>query len=286
MTPSLAPDFIPEIQVVHDRIMTTSLAISNVFEKNHRDVLRSIKDLEIPEDYRERNFAPTFREVPGPNGSLRKEPMYLITRDGFTILAMGFTGKKAMEFKIKYIEAFNRMEEELRRRKENPRNIEAPPVFPSQTPLTFEQQVALNREIEKKVRILPDYLHDTATIHIWKGLLAYLGLRERKRLPQHRFSDALAYIRDYPLVRQEACSGGSVRIGVLPRPEGSPGLESARNTLRYFEEWGRDLPEPARTSFLELVEDLKRSVVHDWSALDEACLRIGTGLAMLRRFRG
>ena len=42
--------------------------------------------------------------------------MYLITRDGFTILAMGFTGKRAMEFKIKYIEAFNRMEEELRRR--------------------------------------------------------------------------------------------------------------------------------------------------------------------------
>ena len=111
MTTSLAPDFTPEIQVVHDRIMTTSLAISNAFEKNHRDVLRSIKDLEIPEDYRERNFAPTFRDVPGPNGSLRKEPMYLITRDGFTILAMGFTGKRAMEFKIKYIEAFNRMEE-------------------------------------------------------------------------------------------------------------------------------------------------------------------------------
>ena len=124
MTTSLAPDFTPEIQVVHDRIMTTSLAVSNVFEKNHRDVLRSIKDLEIPEDYRERNFAPTFRDVPGPNGSLRKEPMYLITRDGFTILAMGFTGKRAMEFKIKYIEAFNRMEEELRRRKENPRIIE------------------------------------------------------------------------------------------------------------------------------------------------------------------
>ena len=112
------PDFNPEIQVVHDRIMTTSLAISNVFEKNHRDVLRSIKDLEIPEDYRERNFAPTFRNVPGPNGSVRKEPIVLITRDGFTVLVMGFTGKRAMEFKIKYIEAFNRMEEDLRNQKE------------------------------------------------------------------------------------------------------------------------------------------------------------------------
>lgn len=117
-TPVLAPDFNPEIQIVNDRIMTTSLAISNVFEKNHRDVLRSIKDLEIPENYRERNFAPTFRDVPGPNGSVRKEPIVLITRDGFTILAMGFTGKKAMEFKIKYIDAFNRMEKDLQIQKE------------------------------------------------------------------------------------------------------------------------------------------------------------------------
>ncbi len=108
------PEFNPEIQIVHDRIMTTSIDISKNFEKNHRDVLRSIKDLEISEDYRERNFAPTFREVPGPNGSIRKEPIILITRDGFTILAMGFIGKRAMEFKIKYIEAFNRMEEELK----------------------------------------------------------------------------------------------------------------------------------------------------------------------------
>ncbi|EQD24024.1 MAG: Phage regulatory protein, Rha family [Leptospirillum sp. Group IV 'UBA BS'] len=109
-TPSPAPDFTPEIVVQDGQPITTSLDISNVFEKNHRDVLRSIKDLEIPENYRERNFAPTFRDVPGPNGSVRKEPIILITRDGFTILAMGFTRKKGMEFKIKYIEAFNRME--------------------------------------------------------------------------------------------------------------------------------------------------------------------------------
>ena len=117
MSTPLSPEFAPEIQIVNDRITTTSLAVSNVFEKNHRDVLRSIKDLEIPDDYRERNFAPTFREVPGPNGSIRKEPIILITRDGFTILAMGFNGKRAMEFKIRYIEAFNQMEEELRSQK-------------------------------------------------------------------------------------------------------------------------------------------------------------------------
>jgi Rha family phage regulatory protein len=117
MTTSLLPDFCPDIRVVHDRIMTTSLAISNAFEKNHRDVLRAIQNLDCPKEFTERNFA--LSEYTDSTG--RKLPMYLLTRDGFTVLAMGFTGKRAMEFKIRYIEAFNRMEEELRGRKETPR---------------------------------------------------------------------------------------------------------------------------------------------------------------------
>ena len=104
------PEFNPEIQVVHDRIMTTSIDISRNFEKDHKNVLRDIQNLEIPEDFNRLNFEPV--EYKDAKGEMR--PMYLITRDGFTILAMGFTGKRAMEFKIKYIEAFNRMEEELK----------------------------------------------------------------------------------------------------------------------------------------------------------------------------
>ena len=120
MTPSLSPDFTPEIQVVHDRIMTTSLAVSKTFGKDHKNVLQSIQNLDCPQNFNALNFQPVeYTDAKG-----EKRPMYLITRDGFTILAMGFTGKKAMEFKIKYIEAFNRMDEELRRRKENPRIIE------------------------------------------------------------------------------------------------------------------------------------------------------------------
>ena len=110
--PTLPPDFSPEIQVVNDRIMTTSLAVSNVFGKQHLHVLRTIRELDAPKDFTESNFG--LSEYTDSTG--RKLPMYLITRDGFTILAMGFTGKRAMEFKIRYIEAFNRMEEELRRR--------------------------------------------------------------------------------------------------------------------------------------------------------------------------
>ena len=63
-------------------------------------------------------------------------------------------------------------------------------------------------------------------------------------------------------------------------------LGSARRTLDYLERWGQDLPEPARMSFLEAVQDLKTVVVKEWTEVDEAIMRISTGLALLRRFRG
>lgn len=251
MTTSLAPDFTPEIQVVHDRIMTTSLAISNAFEKNHRDVLRSIKDLEIPEDYRERNFAPTFRDVPGPNGSLRKEPMYLITRDGFTILAMGFTGKRAMEFKIKYIEAFNRMEEELRGRKEPPAIPQDPFITPTlnlKEPIDFRQHVQLRKLIDEKIRILPEPLHQSAYSLIIKALFAFLGIRSQKDLTQYRFEEACRFVQNYPLVR-------------LPSPPVTPkttevDLDFPKETAKPSRSFWKDLPPDAPKDGLSIQDIL------------------------------
>ena len=103
------------VKIVNGQIVTTSRKVAEVFEKQHKVVLRAIRDLEISEDYRERNFAPTVYEQPNPSGGKPiQRPEYLITKDGFVLLAMGFTGKKAMQFKIAYIEAFNAMEEQLK----------------------------------------------------------------------------------------------------------------------------------------------------------------------------
>jgi len=90
--------------------MTTSLKVAEVFGKQHKDVLKAIKSLQVPDTWHKRNFALTFQDVPGPNNSTRQEPYYEMTRKGFTILAMGFTGEKAMQFKLDYIEEFDRME--------------------------------------------------------------------------------------------------------------------------------------------------------------------------------
>lgn len=90
-------------------IHTTSLIIAEVFEKRHDNVLRDIENLEIDDDFRLLNFEEMFITKQLPNDGLRKDPYYNITRDGFTFLVMGYTGKKAAEFKVKFIRAFNYM---------------------------------------------------------------------------------------------------------------------------------------------------------------------------------
>ena len=100
----------PEVIVFGKKPMVSSLQVAQHFGKRHDDVLKKIRQLEIPEDFRLRNFA----ESSYVNQQSKKQPMYLMTRDGFALLAMGFTGKKAMEWKIRYIEAFNAMERKLK----------------------------------------------------------------------------------------------------------------------------------------------------------------------------
>lgn len=98
-------------------VTTSSRTVAEVFEKEHRDVLRSIDAIiEKRADLCARNFARTSVMVPMPNGGTREVRAYEMDRDGFTLVAMGFTGEKALDWKIAYIEAFNRMEAELESR--------------------------------------------------------------------------------------------------------------------------------------------------------------------------
>ena len=94
------------IVIDNNRPVVSSRKVAEVFEKEHNIVMRSIRDLVCGDDFSRCNFAQsTYMSDRG-----KEYPEYLMTRDGFTLLAMGFTGSKAMQWKIKYIETFNRME--------------------------------------------------------------------------------------------------------------------------------------------------------------------------------
>lgn len=86
--------------------VTTSLKVAEVFHKRHDNVLKSILNLDCSDRFRLLNF----KETSYTDEWNRKQPMYYITRDGFTFLAMGYRGKKAAAFKEAYISAFNKME--------------------------------------------------------------------------------------------------------------------------------------------------------------------------------
>lgn len=97
----------------NERPVTNSLKVSEYFEKDHRHVLRDIREKILPyvsESFNQSNFGlVSYIDAKG-----EERPMYILTRDGFTMVAMGYTGVKAMKFKEDYITAFNKMEEALR----------------------------------------------------------------------------------------------------------------------------------------------------------------------------
>lgn len=116
MTALVAIDeFEPEIIALDGQAITTSLAVAKYFHKTHDNVLKKIRLVidECEPKYHVVNFNEVVREVPGGDGAMRKMPMFELTRDAFVLIAMGFTGKKALQWKINYINAFNRMEAKL-----------------------------------------------------------------------------------------------------------------------------------------------------------------------------
>jgi len=94
----------------HRKPVTTSVLIAKKFDKNHKDVLEAIRQLICSQEFRERNFTlSSYQTVQN-----KPAPMYIIGRDGFTMLVMSFTGAKAASFREEFIDQFNRMEEVLR----------------------------------------------------------------------------------------------------------------------------------------------------------------------------
>ena len=93
--------------------LTNSKLVAEVFGKEHRNVVRDIKNL-IEGGVLKNEQTPMFEETTYINEQNKQSyPMFIMNQDGFTLLAMGFNGKKAMEFKLKYIEAFNAMKRQI-----------------------------------------------------------------------------------------------------------------------------------------------------------------------------
>jgi Rha family phage regulatory protein len=92
------------------KAVVSSRDVARVFEKEHKNVLKDIRELKVSSEFGRLNF----EQSSYANEQNKEQPEYLMTRDGFTLLAMGYTGERAMKFKEAYIAAFNEMEQRLK----------------------------------------------------------------------------------------------------------------------------------------------------------------------------
>ena len=102
------------VEIKDNHIVVSSRQVAENFGKLHKDVLENIRQIFAAENSAAKFFYETTFENRG-----RQYPMYFMNRDGFSLLVMGFTGKEALQWKIKYIDAFNAMEKKLNQQKQS-----------------------------------------------------------------------------------------------------------------------------------------------------------------------
>jgi anti-repressor protein len=130
------------------QILASSREVADRFGKNHKDVLESVRNLTAENSA----VKDMFQISQYTNSRGRNYDQYLMNRDGFSLLAMGFTGKKALEWKLKYINAFNMMEEKLN--------------HPYKLPSTYKEAlIQLVEKVEENERLLEDNEHKQEIIN-------------------------------------------------------------------------------------------------------------------------
>ncbi|MDE1506697.1 phage regulatory protein/antirepressor Ant [Ligilactobacillus salivarius] len=150
-----------ELVIMHDQqAVTTSLILAEAFEKEHSKVIRSIEQkINGAKNGLVKNM---FAEATYLDKKGEQRKMYYLNRDGFTFIAMGFTGRKADEFKLKYIDAFNRMEERI---KQQPTQYKLPQTY-SEALIELAKEVKKNEALQSKADKYDRYLSNKGLITI------------------------------------------------------------------------------------------------------------------------
>lgn len=122
------------VEVNNEQVVTTSLVVAETFGKRHNNVMRDIEGL-LKNEHTQNLFQKGTYIHPQ---NKQEYPLYYMNKDGFTLLAMGFNGKEALQFKLQYIEAFNKMEEYIKK--------EISPSYLIEDPITRAEQWILEQK--------------------------------------------------------------------------------------------------------------------------------------------
>ena len=186
MTTQASMALMPIVSVINNHVTALSTDVAKYFGKNHFHVVRDIEKLieKLP-TCRASIFGASEVQIASnlKNAPAKLIKAYRMTRDGFTLLVMGWTGEKALQFKLAWLDAFNRMEEQLRKQQS----------FAEQdsTLISNEQQYELSSRVMRKTHALFGNKNYS---------FVYRALKRRFRIPrytcllQRDFETALAFI--------------------------------------------------------------------------------------------
>lgn len=169
-------------RVIDGRPVTSSRIVAEYFGKQHHHVVRDIRNLiaQKPDLERNANFGECSETVSLANGATRQVPMYWMDRKGFSILAMGFTGAKALDFKCAFYDQFERMEEALR----NP---------PKPEYISVEHRWAIQKAVGRKARG-QSVNYQT----VYRALKDHFKVEKYTHILEADFDAAIAFIESLP----------------------------------------------------------------------------------------
>lgn len=205
--------------------VTTSLQVAEAFEKQHKNVIQAIED-KIQSAENSAHYQQMFAVGSYEDSRGRKQKIYYMNRDGFTFIAMGFTGRKADEFKLKYIKAFNEMEKAIKEQRialptthremvllvlaaneETNERVDA--IESDLNDLKNNQLLAepdyrtISNMVRNKIRILCDqqHLNSQARTELFKdlngGIKRITGAVARNRIKAKQFDDVIEFINNW-----------------------------------------------------------------------------------------
>lgn len=237
-----------ELVIMHDqRAVTSSLRVAEVFGKQHKDVLETVKNLVA-----ENSAAKFFAEGTYKNRG-KEYPLYFMNRDGFSLLAMGFTGKEALKFKIQYIQAFDSMEATLKR-------LPVKKLDPTQ-----QAELAITREKTKRANALYRIALHTDSKSSQQTLLALAA-------------KGLTGEMTIPVMKQKEYSAGEVAKKL--------GISSGQKVGRIANRLGLKADQPGQNEYGRWTNSkscYSDKEVRQWVYFDEGIQEIKAGLKEVSR---
>lgn len=225
----LLPAVSPSVSIHNGRPATTSLEVARFFGKRHDHVLRSINDLigNTPKEF----TAPNFGVSEYTDESGRALPMFILYRDGFMLLVMGYTGKKAMEIKVAYILAFNKMEAQIAGKALPPSTAEPVMLTPPKPYCTDREMRPLHAAVNEWCR-----RKGVKRLDALEMVREHFGLNRFRPWPKDLYNDALAWIREQYV--QKALPPDLPNLSYLPKTQVLlKDIQRAADALAPSENW-------------------------------------------------